>query len=147
MSILEEIVPKAHLVLRRTIMKSIDINNFSLEEAKEMINELENLITKNTRIKNFDKFKSESGLELVFTLIQKKTIETVTIINGNWIGTTKEGETLLCGQFHQTHLLEFFKEMYTDHQDIIMMMTTCVLVHMPAKQKNHFRNFIMELIG
>ena len=93
------------------------------------------------------KFLSNTGIELVYSLLKKGKIETVTIINGNWIGNTKEGKSILCGQFHTAYLLEFFKGMNTVDQDSIIMMLSVVLNHMPTEQRSPFRNLIIELIG
>ena len=126
MSILEEINPKAHLTPKEIVMKTIDI--FNNENA-------------------FEKFKSESGIELVFTLLKKGKIKSVSINqNNNWIGITTNKENLLCGQFYTKNLIKLFKEMYVDHQDSIIMMLSFILTNIPIEKRDYLRNFIIDLI-
>ena len=95
----------------------------------------------------FEKFKCESGIELVFTLLKKGKIKSVSIDqNNNWIGITSNGENLLCGQFYTKNLIKLFKEMYVDHQDSIIMMLSCILTNIPIEKRDYLRNFIIDLV-
>ena len=113
-------------------MKTIDINDNMISVFKNGV---------------FNKFKTDSCIELIYTLIQKQIIKSVAISNdGKWIGDDGNRK-LLCGHFNSVLLVEMFKEMYVDHQDSIIMMLSCILTHMPIEERDQFRNFIMELIG
>ena len=114
-------------------MKTIDIfNNMSISEIKN---------------NDFEKFKSESGIELISSLIKKKIAYSVVIDeNNNWIVDNFLGKKMIAGQFNSGSLPELFSKLSLEDQDSIMLMFVLILDKMPISERMTFRNFIIDLI-